>query len=72
MRSSTIEALTEDAHTPFGIGRENHRYTLSDFTIRVWWSGCATRASICVRKSQRDSPVPQKAFKSLLVSVLLV
>jgi hypothetical protein len=29
--------MTEDAHTPFG--RENHGYTLSDFRIRVWWSG---------------------------------
>jgi hypothetical protein len=29
--------MTKNAHTPFG--RENYRYTLSDFTIRVWWSG---------------------------------
>ncbi len=32
--------MTKDAHTPFG--RENHRYTLSDFRIRVWWSGSKT------------------------------
>jgi hypothetical protein len=29
--------MTEDAHMPFG--PENHRYSLSNFRIRVWWSG---------------------------------
>ncbi len=50
--------MTEDAHTPFG--REDHQYTLSDFTIRVWWSG--------LRSGERIQN--SKEIRILLISIL--
>ncbi len=58
--------MTKDAHTPFG--RENHRYTLSNFSICVRWSGGWSHL-ICV---QSNDPPPFEMMNIARVSNNLV